>query len=168
MEYRAKQKCVVDEALRRWLAKTKDGFDVDSIELPTIGLTTRGGGYQFFLVGAGVLQGLDERDSNETTSGLFQALTYQAGLSRGSLLRFSLAGNNYRTVTPRANAVWVEGFQNGVLQSGGSDSGACEEITLDITENRATGSETTLTDPYGRLRPYQLFAGPEYGGNLTL
>ncbi|KAB8219533.1 lysophospholipase catalytic domain-containing protein [Aspergillus novoparasiticus] len=168
MEYRAKRKRVADEALKRWLVKTKDGFDVDRIELPTIGLTTSGGDYRSFLVGAGVIQGLDERDSNETTSGLFQALTYQAGLSGGAWLLSSLAGNNYPTVTQLKNVLWVEGFQNGLLQPGGSDSGAYEEIALDITEKRAAGFEITLTDPYGRFLSYQLFAGPDYGGNLTV
>lgn len=115
-----------------------------------------------------MIQGLDDRDSDESTSGLFQALTYQAGLSGGAWLLSSLAGNNFPTVTQLKNSLWVEGFQNGLLQPGGSDSGAQGEIALDITDKRAAGFETTLTDPYGRLLSYQLFAGPDYGGNLTL
>ena len=49
-----------------------------------VALTTSGGGYRSMLSGAGVIQGFDERDSSVSTSGLYQALTYQAGLSGGS------------------------------------------------------------------------------------
>jgi lysophospholipase len=49
-----------------------------------LALTTSGGGLRSLLSGAGVVQGLDSRDSNVSTSGLYEALTYQTGLSGGS------------------------------------------------------------------------------------
>ena len=53
-------------------------------KLPVIALTTSGGGYCSLLTGPGVIQGFDSRDSNTSVSGLFQALTYEADLSRGA------------------------------------------------------------------------------------
>jgi hypothetical protein len=46
----------------------EDASEVLTLE---IALTTSGGGYRSLLTGAGVIQGLDARDSNVSTSGLF-------------------------------------------------------------------------------------------------
>jgi len=71
-------------ALKRWLKKTNAAFNTSNV--PTVALTTSGGGYRSLLCGAGVIQGMDERDSQVGTSGLYQGLTYEAGLS-GECLR---------------------------------------------------------------------------------
>lgn len=81
--YRVARKAVADTALKSWLLKQNSGFSTEN--LPTVALTSSGGGYRALLVGGGVIQGLDSRDSHVSTSGLYQGLTYQAGLSGGSV-----------------------------------------------------------------------------------
>ena len=80
-----------------------------------LALTTSGGGLRSLLSGAGVVQGLDSRDSNVSTSGLYEALTYQTGLSGGSWMLSSLAGNNYPTITQLKENIWKMAFQNSLL-----------------------------------------------------
>ncbi|KAL2825664.1 lysophospholipase [Aspergillus pseudoustus] len=167
-EFLAKRKGKADAALRKWLSKTSDLFDIENIELPTIGLTTSGGGYRSMLTGAGVIQGMDERDSNGSTSGLFQAFSYQSGLSGGGWLLSSFAGNNYPTISKLQEDLWEEALQNGlVTPENGNAPDIYKQVFADVAAKDAAGFDTTLTDPYGRLLSYQFFPGPAYGANLT-
>ena len=68
--YLTNRKIQASAGLASWLKKTNAGFGTG--KLPTVALTTSGGGYRSLLCGAGVIQGLDSRDSNVGTSGLFQ------------------------------------------------------------------------------------------------
>lgn len=68
--------------LTAFLKSTNATFS--SSKLPVVALTTSGGGYRSLLSGAGVIQGFDNRDSKTGVSGLFQGLTYEAGLSGGA------------------------------------------------------------------------------------
>ncbi|KAJ7766336.1 lysophospholipase [Mycena maculata] len=70
-------------------------------QLPTVGITTSGGGYRAALFGAGVLNALDARNSSSVkkgTGGLLQAATHLAGLSGGGWLVTSLAQANLPTI----------------------------------------------------------------------
>jgi lysophospholipase len=67
--YRTNREVNTQADLKAWLQKTNAAFNTSN--LPTVGLTTSGGGYRSLLIGAGVIQGLDARDSNVSTSGLF-------------------------------------------------------------------------------------------------
>jgi len=59
---------------------------------PVIALTSSGGGYRAMLTGAGVIKGLDGREADKTgVSGVYQALTYEAGRKPSFLPRFSCA-----------------------------------------------------------------------------
>ena len=137
--------------------------------LPTVGLTTSGGGYRSLLEGAGVVQGLDSRDSNGSTSGVYQGLTYHAGLSGGSWLLSSIAGNNYPTITSLRTGLWEQAFQNSLLVPDGALSEtALAAVTADILAKDAAGFQPTLTDPWGRLLSYQLLLGPDGGVSTTL
>lgn len=78
-DYRHRRNTKAIPALKRWLMKTNPAFNTSKV--PTLALTTSGGGYRSLLSGAGVIKGMDLRDSNVSTSGLYQALTYEAGLS---------------------------------------------------------------------------------------
>ncbi|KAL3443258.1 lysophospholipase [Aspergillus insuetus] len=168
-EFISKRKAIADDALRKWLAKTSDEFDAVGTRLPTIGLTTSGGGYRSMLTGAGVIQALDERDGMTSTSGLFQALSYQSGLSGGGWLLSSLAGNNYPTISQLREGLWEEAFQNGLLTPTNVNApDVYEQVVADVAAKDAAGFDTTLTDPYGRLLSYQFFPGPTYGANITL
>jgi lysophospholipase len=132
-------------------------------------LATSGGGYRSLLVGAGVIQGLDERDSSISTSGLFQALTYQSGLSGGSWLLSSLAGNNYPTITTLKEGLWEQAFQDSLLLPDNLlVAEAYASIVDDITAKQLAGFPPTLTDPWGRLLSYQLLEGPDGGVSTTL
>lgn len=131
-------------------------------------MTTSGGGCRSLLLGAGVIQGLDVRDSNTSTSGLFQALTYQAGLSGGAWLLSSFAGNNYPTIISLKKGLWEQAFQDSLLIPGFLlTSEAYAEVTRDILAKEAAGFPPTLTDPWGRLLSYQLLYGPDGGVSDT-
>ncbi|KAJ7221165.1 lysophospholipase [Mycena rebaudengoi] len=70
-------------------------------QLPTVGISTSGGGYRAALFGAGVLNALDARNVSSVqkgTGGLLQAATHLAGLSGGSWLLTSLAQANLPTI----------------------------------------------------------------------
>lgn len=131
-------------------------------------MATSGGGYRSLLVGAGLIQGLDERNSNISTSGLYQALTYHSGLSGGAWLLSSLAGNNWPTVTALKEGLWEQAFQNSLLvPSNPLASPEYGEVLADITAKQAAGYPPTLTDPWGRLLSYQILEAPEGGVNTT-
>lgn len=72
------RKAKADVGLAAWL-KGRGNFSTD--RLPSVGLASSGGGFRALLEGAGVVQALDGRDSNVGTSGLYQGLTYESGLS---------------------------------------------------------------------------------------
>jgi len=134
-----------------------------------LALTTSGGGLRSLLSGAGVVQGLDSRDSNVSTSGLYEALTYQTGLSGGSWMLSSLAGNNYPTITQLKENIWKMAFQDSLFDPSFLLAGiAYLDIAADIWGKAAAGFETTLTDPWGRLLSYTLLSDPDGGVSTTL
>ncbi|RHZ67855.1 hypothetical protein CDV55_104077 [Aspergillus turcosus] len=166
--YRQQRKQIADQNLAAWLTKTDSGFQTNG-SLPTLALTTSGGGYRSALVGAGVIQGLDARDSDISTSGLYQALTYQSGLSGGAWLLSSIAGNNYPTISYLKETLWEQAFQDSLLVPGNLlVAEAYGKIVADITAKGAAGFPPTLTDPWGRLLSYQFLQGPDGGVDTTL
>ena len=149
-------------SLATWLKKTNSGFPTTN--LPIVGLTTSGGGYRSLLTGAGIIQGFDSRDSNVGTSGVFQGLTYQAGLSGGGWLLSSFAGNNYPTITSLKTSLWETGFQDSILDPDQLLAGlAYAEVINDLKAKNAAGFSPTITDIYGRLLSYQLLHGADGG-----
>ena len=161
------RKAKASQALKAWLQKTNAGFNAS--KLPTVALTTSGGGYRSLLCGAGVIQGFDVRDSNVSTSGLFQGMTYQAGLSGGAWLLSSFAGNNYPTISSLRDNLWIQAFQESLLLPNFLLAApAYVEITNDIKAKQTAGFPPTLTDPWGRLLSYQLLYGPDGGVAKTL
>lgn len=155
-----------DAALSTWLKKINADFSTSN--LPLVGLSVSGGGYRSALEGAGVIQGLDSRDSQLETSGLYQGLSYIAGLSGGALLLSSIVGNNYPTMTSLKNNLWEDAFQSPVLLPGGINAGAVTTaISIDILAKDAAGFQSTLTDPYGRLLAYQFVNSDDRGGSLS-
>jgi lysophospholipase len=121
------------------------------------------------LSGAGVIQGLDARDSSVSTSGLFQALTYQAGLSGGGWLLTSLAGNNYPTITSLSNELWKEAIRDSLLDPEFLLAAvAYAEIVDDVASKDLAGYDSTIVDIYGRLLGYQLYSQTDGGAGVTL
>jgi lysophospholipase len=162
------RKARADQGLRAWLKKTNPGFN-NTGRLPTLALTTSGGGYRSLLCGAGVIQGYDIRDSNVSTSGLYQAFTYQAGLSGGAWLLSSLAGNNYPTISALRDDLWIEAFRDSLLlPSFLTTAVAYGQVTNDVVAKDRAGFPPTLTDPWGRLLSYQLLFGFNGGVFKTL
>jgi len=76
--YVTARKTVANTALAAWLKK-QGSFSTSS--LPNVGFTSSGGGFRALLTTAGVVQAFDSRDTKYNTSGVYQGLTYQAGLS---------------------------------------------------------------------------------------
>jgi len=156
-----------DTALAAWLTKTNADFGTDN--LPIVGLTSSGGGYRALLNGAGVIQAFDLRDSNDSVAGLYQALTYQAGLSGGAWLLSSMSGNNWPTVSCLQMDLWETAFQDSALDPGQLTAGlAYKAVTNDISAKAAAGFEPTLTDPWGRLLSYQLLEGSDGGVSTSM
>jgi lysophospholipase len=138
-------------------------------KLPVVALTTSGGGYCSPLTGAGVTQGFDSRGSNTSVSGLFQAPTYEAGLSGRAWLLSSFADNNYPTISFLRDNLWEKAFQNSLTIPGNllTASAAYSAISADVTK-AAAGYAPILTDPRGRLLSYQLLYGADGGVLDTL
>ena len=160
--YLSARKTKASASLAAWLQKTNSSFP--KTNLPTVALTTSGGGYRSLLTGAGVIQGFDSRDSNDGTSGVFQGLTYQAGLSGGAWLLSSFAGNNYPTITSLKTGLWETAFADSLLIPANLlVAAAYAQVTADVVAKNTAGFPPTLTDPYGRLLSYQLLYGADGG-----
>lgn len=165
--YIASRKPLATIALGKWLQKVNSTFKTTN--LPTVALTTSGGGLRSLLTGAGVIQALDSRDSNVGTSGLYQGLTYQAGLSGGGWLLSSFAGNNYPTISSLETNLWTQAFEDSFLVPANLDvGGAYAQIAADLEAKEAAGFPPTIVDPYGRLLSYQLLYGPDGGVVIEL
>ncbi|KAK4546539.1 hypothetical protein LTR36_001756 [Oleoguttula mirabilis] len=167
--YVSSRKPNADEALAAWLQK-QGNFSTSS--LPALGFTSSGGGLRALLETAGVVQAFDNRDSNLSTSGVYQALTYEAGLSGGAWFLSSLAGNNWPTVSYLKENLWEDAFQNTALLPANllSLSGLTEYglIADELVDKQAAGYDVTIVDPYGRLLSYQLLEGASGGVSTRL
>jgi lysophospholipase len=165
--YIASRKPLATVALGKWLQKVNSTFKTTN--LPTVALTISGGGLRSLLTGAGVIQALDARDSNVGTSGLYQGLTYQAGLSGGGWLLSSFAGNNYPRISSLETNLWTQAFEDSALVPANLGvGGAYAQIAADLKAKQAAGFPPTIVDPYGRLLSYQLLYGPDGGVAIEL
>lgn len=165
--YIAARAPLASAALGAWLKKVNSTFS--TANLPAVALTTSGGGFRSLLTGAGVIQALDSRDSNVGTSGLYQGLTYQAGLSGGGWLLSSFAGNNYPTISNLETTLWTTAFADSLFVPANLDlGGAYIHILADVLAKNAAGYPPTLVDVYGRLLAYQLLKGADGGVAIEL
>ena len=160
--YITARKAKANAGLAAWLKKTSPSFDTSA--LPTLALTSSGGGLRALLNGAGVIQGLDGRDSNVGTSGLFQGLTYQSGLSGGAWLLSSFAANNYPTISSLKTGLWETAFQYSLLDPAQLlVAAAYGQVVDDVVAKQLAGYDPTIVEPYGRLLSYQLLYGSDGG-----
>ncbi|KUI73279.1 hypothetical protein VM1G_09115 [Cytospora mali] len=161
------RKPVADAALETWLATALPSVDTSS--LPTLALTISGGGFRSLLTGAGVIQALDGRDSSLSTAGLYQALTYHAGLSGGAWLLSSIAAENWPTISSLRDNVWQPQLAGGILNASSSATIAdYEQIADDITAKADAGAPVSLTDPWGRMVSYQIMSESEGAVKVTM
>ena len=165
--YIANRKAKADASLKAWLTKVNAEFGTG--KLPSVGLTTSGGGYRALLTGAGVVQGLDNRDSNVGTSGLYQGLTYHSGLSGGAWMLSSLAGNDWPSVSSLRDNLWGPAFDDNLLYASFlSNPTTFGPIAYDVISKNLAGFPPTLTDPWGRALSSQLLYGRGGGVDITL
>lgn len=168
------------ESLKNWLQSVNETFtcneqaaNTTGSKAPVIALTTSGGGYRSMLTGGGFIKGLDGReDAGSALAGLYQSLTYEAGLSGGAWLLSSLAGNDYPTISTLQTNLWGPVLQVNplipqVLLSTQAAS-IYSSVRSAIAAKQAAGFAATINDPWGRLLSYGLLAGPEGGVADTL
>ncbi|GAM88947.1 hypothetical protein ANO11243_069810 [Dothideomycetidae sp. 11243] len=145
-------------ALAAWIKGVNSAFDTS--KLPVVGFTASGGGYRAFLNAAGVIQGLDSRDSHQSTSGIFQGLTYFGGLSGGAWLLSSLAGNNWPTVSNLRDTLWADSLSHSLFLPGDLLFAIDDSLIInDLVAKSEAGFAPTIVDPWGRLLSYQLLKG---------
>ncbi|KAK0384081.1 hypothetical protein NLU13_8170 [Sarocladium strictum] len=160
-----------DSVIEGWHDKHSSG-DHDA-KAPVVALTSSGGGYRAMLSGAGVVKAFDGREQKKTgVSGLYQALTYEAGLSGGSWLLSSLAGNDYPTISSLQDSLWEEALQNSLLVTSilvsPQEHPVYSTVEADVKAKRSAGFEPTIIDPWGRLLSYGLLHGVNGGVRVTL
>lgn len=154
-------------ALEAWLEGTGAGFDTS--DLPRLALASSGGGWRASLVGAGVVQALDSRDSDTSVSGLYQALSYHSALSGGGWLLGSMAAYNWATISTITADEWYTTFEYGLELPGGADVVVAEaEIDVDIAEKLAAGFTTSIVDEWGRLIGWQFLPGSDGGVDILM
>jgi lysophospholipase len=177
------------QALEAWLASIDSGFgsgqsgshgwgdwqdnNGGKAKAPQIALTSSGGGYRAMLTGGGVVKGFDGREAVKTgVSGLYQALTYHAGLSGGSWLLSSIAGNDYPTISQLETNLWEPALELSlivpqILVSPQADP-VYTAVEADIEAKGAAGFNLSIVDPWGRLLSYGLLFGTDGGVQDTL
>ncbi|QIX00424.1 hypothetical protein AMS68_005941 [Peltaster fructicola] len=147
--YIERRKEKADRALEAWLNKLGD-FNND--DQPTIAFASSGGGLRAFLEAAGVVQSFDGRDGDQGTNGLYQAISYQSGISGGSWFVSTLAGNNWPTITDLKKNLWDTTLQE-LLPADNASSQASPlypGIVADVVAKQKAGYTTSIVDPFGR------------------
>lgn len=117
-----------------------------------------------------MIKGFDSRESNISTSGLYQAFTYHSGLSGGAWLLSSIAANDYPTITELKQKLWQTGLENSLLEAPDllASKEAYGNVVSDLKAKNAAGFPPTIIDPYGRLISYAVLSGPDGGVSTTL
>lgn len=157
-----------------WLLKTDPAlllFPLGSNwDLPTIALTSSGGGFRATLSGAGTVQALDIRDIGgwSVTSGLYQAISYHSGLSGGSWLLSSIVSTNYATISTIFNTIWKNSLNNGLFNPQGKQADVYKTINNDLSLKKAAGYKGTISDAWSRLISYATIPGANGGVDALL
>ena len=189
-EYISNRYAKASKSLKEWLVNIDESFDFGTGnwgdhsgwgewngqqgKAPMIALTSSGGGYRAMLAGAGVIKALDERetDTGSGVSGLYQSLTYEAGLSGGSWLLSSIAGNNYPTISSLQTSLWEEALLYNVLVPqillSSQAAPVYSDVQAAIAAKQSAGFPESIIDPWGRLLSYGLLYGQEGGIDTTL
>jgi lysophospholipase len=164
--YIAARKRVASKALGEWLKQTDPGFGVS--DMPTVALASSGGGYRAMISGAGIVQAFDNRDNKVATKGLYQGLTYHAGLSGGSWMLSSLIGNDNEPVKSLSSLWEATLLKNSIWPENTASAPEFAQVKKDMIAKNAAGYPPTTTDAWGRFFSYQLFRGRDGGGAKSL
>lgn len=157
VQFLANRKPKAWSALKTWLEGLSAGFDTSN--LPTIALSTSGGGYRATLAGGGVVYGFDGREKASNVSGLYQAFTYHSGLSGGAWLVASLSSHNFPPVGELSDNLWKKTFANSYFKPDPRDFDEYQIMDKAIDGKEDAGFDDTLTDVWGTLLAYQLLPG---------
>lgn len=153
--------------LVKYLKSTGQSFNTTG-ELPTLAIAFSGGGLRAQLVGAGVRQAFDSRDSKLGVAGIYQSLTYESGLSGGSWLLGSISGNNYPTISYLRDNIWENTLQAGLLLPGNFSFLISDAVIIaDVADKQSAGFTTTIVDFWGRLQGYTFLPGINGGVAIT-
>lgn len=107
-----------------------------------------------------MVQALDGREDGSTrilptleTEGLYQAITYHAGVQGGGWLVSSLAGNNFPTVHALRHKYWDSEFRHNILRPHNpfAELGLRSLINMDLLFKAIEGFHVTVVDAWGRL-----------------
>ncbi|KAK5313279.1 hypothetical protein LTR70_007688 [Exophiala xenobiotica] len=160
-DYISKRYAKASKSLEQWLKRIDESFDV--------GNGAGEGGW-----GAGVIKAFDERetDIDSGVKGLYQSLTYEAGLSGGGWLLSSIAGNNYPTISSLQTNLWETALMYNVLVPQVLLSSQAASVFADVVAavdaKQDAGFPESIIDPWGRLLSYGLLYGPEGGIDTTI
>jgi hypothetical protein len=174
-DYLRRRRTKASRALRQWLrgVQRDEGqrFRVPATA-PTLALTVSGGGLRSMLVGAGVVQALDEDDSNGPVSGLYQAMSYHAGLSGGAWLLASIVGNGFDRISGVAKNPWATSLlENNTLILTDNLKLMPERkaiVANDVSAKARAGFRPTPADPWGRASGYVTLRGKDGGAYQRL
>jgi lysophospholipase len=138
--------------MAHWLQSIDSTFCNSNSSIPVVALTISGGGYRSLLTGAGVIQGFDLRENLTGVSGIFQSLTYQAGLSGGAWLLSSLAGNNYPTISYLRDNLWENVFRGSLIEPlFDLASITSRHMVTDVKSKHRAGFLVTYVDLWARI-----------------
>jgi lysophospholipase len=161
-------------ALRAWLANVgrAGGEQFQLATAPTLGLTVSGGGLRSMLVGAGVVQALDGDDSKTGVSGLYQAMSYQAGLSGGAWLLSSQVGNDFDKISGVQKDPWATSLleKNTLIltENVKTQPERATAIANDIAAKAKAGFRPTPADAWGRASGYVTLRARDGGAHQRL
>jgi lysophospholipase len=120
------------------------------------------------MLGGGLIQTLDKRESNGTLAGLYQAFTYHAGLSGGAWLLSSIAGNDQAPIS-KLKQLWLPALVNNSLYPTHTDTSPdFPVVAKDVSAKNAAGFIPTTADAWGRFLGIQVLGGADGGAAKTM
>ncbi|CAF1314396.1 unnamed protein product [Adineta steineri] len=161
---------IAETSLRAWLTKiglSASDYNASTV-VPRVGLTTSGGGYRALLIGAGVIQAMDGRETlGSPLAGLLQGITYQTGTSGGAWLLTSFAANNYPTISSLRDSLWIQRFKFFLILPNPDKLDYQAVAIAQILAKKNAGFKVTVADVWSRDLAFQLLQAPNGGANVT-
>lgn len=161
----AQRKKRASASLKTWLGSTGANFPaLATNQYPTMALVDGGGGFRGFLISAGVHKAFDNMEKTKTPmSGLFQAMTYETGLSGSAGSVGSYAGNNWPLTSSIASQLWGPALASGVTSPNNGDPTAAVNLAANVASKQAAGFPISIIDAWGRLLSYVTLLGDDQG-----
>lgn len=179
----SRESYVISNAWSNWLGNASDiGYNFENFEdkFPRIGIAIGGEGYRTAQYGAGVLSGLDWRNSTareEGTGGLLQVASYLSASSGGSWLLGSLLLNDWPSITELVYgnggnlSSWMLDLDLIVPSSPSMTDSNNQEywgsILASVESKANNGLPTSVTDLWGRMISYHFLNETTRGNFYT-